>query len=388
MSENKDRKLTPREIAAEERKRMADLFENSIPAIAITGETELPILRFSLDYIICKMEVSALALLAGVGGIGKGILALQLCFAIAGISHIDQKTKIAKCAFGIWKKHKPHGDKVIYLTCEDSDKVIKNRMISIRYYYEDLYPGDKEKGLREFEEARKNIIVIPIGGGRIPKLGIREGNQQDLPSPGPLLPILARLIKQHGAKMLIVDPLAKLHLLSENSNEDMSELFQMIEEVIKPLGCGCLLIHHDGRGAQNRDMQSDSGSGRGASAIGYSVRVAQSIQAMTVAEAKKRGIIKDIEEDDDESEADQHAERLQWLYYKKSQKENNGPKTGDDFVWLKRNEHGVLLPETPPSPEKKKRASNGRNRSRGNNNPVNNDNRELMEVLRNAAKQS
>ncbi|WP_156995465.1 hypothetical protein [Elstera litoralis] len=110
---------------------------------------------------------------------------------------------------------------------------------------------------------------------------------------------------------------------------------------------------------------------------------------MTLLEAKKREMIKESLEEDDEGEID-HEERLSWVRYKKAGKVNNSPRTNDDFIWLKRSEGGILLPGDPPAPKKTKTGVKERvaktHRGRGGvrNTEVDNDNRELMKVLKNA----
>lgn len=337
----KSKNPTPRELAAEAREAEAAKWEKTIPSLMVTKK--LPQFPTALDYVIDNFEANQLAILSAPGGTGKGWLELQLGIAIAS-SAIRKKDGLW-CPFNIWKKHIPHGEKVLFITVEDSPIVVQNRLIAIRKYFE-------EKGIKdEFEDAMIRFDILALGGGKIPLLAIREGNQQDLPSPGPLLKILRDSIKKNDYRFIILDPKAKLHSLDENSNQDMTELLALIEEhVLKGTKCGMLIAHHENRGGTNREMESDSAGGRGASAIVNSVRVAQTLQSMTVKEADKRGLLK--AEQDDEEEID-HSERLQWLQYRKAGKVNNSARSGKDYLWLRRNLDGVLLPESPPKPKKK-----------------------------------
>ncbi|KJV07218.1 hypothetical protein VZ95_20165, partial [Elstera litoralis] len=113
-------------------------------------------------------------------------------------------------------------------------------------------------------EAIENIDIIAMGGGRAPKLAVRQGNQQDLPSAGPLLKILRDLITKNKYRLIILDPLGKLHELNENSNEDMTRLLEMIEdEVIKEVekigtNCTVLISHHESKAGLTREMEADS----------------------------------------------------------------------------------------------------------------------------------
>lgn len=341
---------TPRQLREEERAAEADRWEKTIPAVMVTKN--LPRLPTVLDYVIDNFEASQLAILSAPGGTGKGWIELQLGIAIASTA----RKKDGLCPFGIWRKHRNYGEKVLFLTIEDSKTVVENRLIAIRHHFESIGLSD------DFEDALTRFDVMALGGGKIPKLAIREGNQQDLPSPGPLLKILRELIIKEGYRFLIIDPLLKLHSLNENSNEDMTELLALIEQhVLKGTGCGLLLAHHENRGGTNREMESDSAGGRGASAIVNSVRVAQTLQSMTVKEAEKRGLLK--ADEDDEEEID-HSERLQWLQYRKAGKVNNSARSGKDYMWLRRNPDGVLLPESPPK-KKKQRATKPKSKSFG-----------------------
>lgn len=339
-------RLTEREKQAKRREEEALKFRQNIPNFLIPKD--IPDRQIPLDFVIDNMESSQLVILTAPGGTGKGWLELQLSLAIGSVA-VQHKDGLW-CPFKIWKKHKKEGEKVLFISVEDSRTVVINRLVAIRYYF-------KDKGLEQvFDDAMKNVDIIALGGGKIPHLMVKNGNQQDLPSEGELIKILQELLEQNKYRFIILDPLGKLHSLNEGSNEDMTFLLSTLEEyILKVYNTAVLISHHESKAGINRDMEADTAGGRGASALATAVRAAQTIQSMTIAEAKKRGIVKE-NNDVGEGETDDidHEERLSWVQYRKAGKVNNSPRSNDDYVWLKRNEFGVLLPGTPPQRETKK----------------------------------
>ncbi|KJV07079.1 hypothetical protein VZ95_20300, partial [Elstera litoralis] len=223
MSNSNEKPKTLRELAIELREQQAQNWEKNIPAMTV--RRDLPTIPTPLDFVIDNFESAQLAIITAPGGTGKGFLEIQLSIAVAARAIKDEKTGKLHCPFKIWQKTKEEGEKVLFLTVEDSKIVIENRLIAMRNHF-------NANNITGFKEAIENIDIIAMGGGRAPKLAVRQGNQQDLPSAGPLLKILRDLITKNKYRLIILDPLGKLHELNENSNEDMTRLLEMIEDEV------------------------------------------------------------------------------------------------------------------------------------------------------------
>jgi hypothetical protein len=99
-------------------------------------------------------------------------------------------------------------------------------------------------------------------------------------------------IKEHGIKMLVLDPLIRVHTVNENNNKDMDVLTRALNRIADEGDCGVLLVHH------TRKMNSAEGSGdmdtsRGASAVVSAARIVDTLSTMPQKTAKAMGISED-----------------------------------------------------------------------------------------------
>lgn len=101
---------------------------------------------------------------------------------------------------------------------------------------------------------------------------------------------LARLVAEREVDVLVLDPLAELHELDENSNGELRQFIAALRTFAIEAGIAVLLIHHVRKGAV---VPGDMDAARGASALIGAVRSAWTLAAMSESEAETINIPKD-----------------------------------------------------------------------------------------------
>jgi hypothetical protein len=99
-------------------------------------------------------------------------------------------------------------------------------------------------------------------------------------------------ILDHGIKLIVLDPLVRIHNVSENDNKQMDVLTRALNRIADEGDCGVLLIHH------TRKMKSAEGGGdmdtsRGASAVVSAARIVDTLSPMPRSTARDVGISED-----------------------------------------------------------------------------------------------
>lgn len=119
--------------------------------------------------------------------------------------------------------------------------------------------------------------------------------------------------------ILIVDPFAEMHSITENSNDGMKVVTALFRKIAFDANCAVLLIHHAKKWSEGMAGNADSGRGGGAQ-IGV-VRRAFTLAKMSEDEAKKMGVPNDkrhwyVRFDDAKSNITAPAEKTLWLKFK------------------------------------------------------------------------
>jgi len=206
-----------------------------------------------LDFIWPGFLAGTVGALVAPGGTGKSFWALEAAMAVAcsvpGGDVLDLAPR--------------YSGRVVYLAAEDPVPVVIRRVHAIGQHIDQDAQGI----------IAENLILEPIMGRRLDLI-----NEEHLES----------LVKySHGARLLILDTLSRLHGLDENSNGDMSKLVSILEYVAATTGAAVLYLHHVSKGSA-RDGQTDQQqAARGASALIDNARWCGFLAKMTSEEAKK-----------------------------------------------------------------------------------------------------
>jgi RecA-family ATPase len=131
-----------------------------------------------------------------------------------------------------------------------------------------------------------------------------------------------------GSRLVIFDTLNRFAgEAEENSNAEMALLLKRFEYIAANAGPGVLVLHHSSKNASANGQQHKQESARGASSITSNLRWQAFMQGMSTEEALDLGVAEE--------------QRHNYVQFG-GNKENYGQKT--PATWLKRHEHGVLLP--------------------------------------------
>jgi len=206
-----------------------------------------------LDFIWPGFLAGTVGALVAPGGTGKSFWALEAAMSVA--CHVPGGDVLALSP--------RYSGRVVYLAAEDPKPVMIRRIHAIGQHIDPDAQG----------VIAENLTLEPIMGRRLDLM-----NEEHLET----------LVKySHGARLLILDTLSRLHTLDENSNGDMARLVSVLEYIAASTGAAVLYLHHVSK-VSARDGQTDQQqAARGASALIDNARWCGFLAKMTPEEAKK-----------------------------------------------------------------------------------------------------
>lgn len=95
-------------------------------------------------------------------------------------------------------------------------------------------------------------------------------------------------VKNRKIDILVVDPFAETHSVTENSNEQIKDVVRLYRDIAFKANCAVLLVHHTRKGAS--EMAGDADSARGGGAQIGVVRRMFTLSTMTKNEATAMGV--------------------------------------------------------------------------------------------------
>lgn len=164
----------------------------------------------------------AVGFIGGIPKSGKTFLALELAVAVAS----------GKPALGRFLVHKP--GKVLIYAAEDDATAIRSRV-----------QGLCQARRLDFDDLRVGLIREP--GLRLDQEDHRER--------------LAMTLQRVRPRLLILDPLVRLHRADENSSAEISELLGYLRELQRAFEVAILLVHHVRKSPAGQPGQALRGSG-------------------------------------------------------------------------------------------------------------------------------
>ena len=226
--------------------------------------------------------------LIAAGGTGKSTLFLQLGMSVSsGVSFaggIGESSPIVG-KYGYDPKANIGG--VLILSFEDDKDEVHRRVYKECQYHlaaiEDsrIEFGDVVGTWKQqvMDDLIKNLHILPCTGG-----------SSCLISKGTFTSFLGALIDRareiDNLKLIILDPLSRLHDGDENSSGDMTRVIEALEYIKEELGVTVLVAHHVGKGALLNNVRNQA-AGRGSSALVDGARLVLQLTAMTEAEGKE-----------------------------------------------------------------------------------------------------
>lgn len=209
-----------------------------------------------LDFVLPGLLPGTLGTLIAPGGTGKSQFMLDTSISLAlGRSVAD----------GLFPAKTPA--KVVYLAGEESGRLLAERLRS--------HLTDRE---RNDPSLYENLILLPMAGETCELI---TGGR-----PTALHTELGALAK--GARLIVIDPLRRMHDGDENSSSDMTRVVIAMEQLATVTGAAVIGLHHANR-ASSADASSQN-SARGSSALVDGARWQVNLSRMDGKTADRYGI--------------------------------------------------------------------------------------------------
>lgn len=187
----------------------------------------------TLDFILPGMLPGSLCLLVAPGATGKSTLALDIAASVA------LGRPVAGGLFAAGRQ-----GKVVVLAGEESERMLAERIRALIRLDEQANPA-----------LYDNLLLLPMAGEQCGLLA--EGR------PTSIYDELAEIAQ--GSRLIVVDPVRRMHGGDENSSFDMTRFVVAMEQLAKSTGAAVLGIHHANR-ASSADASSQNAA-RGSSAL-------------------------------------------------------------------------------------------------------------------------
>ncbi len=193
------------------------------------------------DWVVEGLEPGDIGILSGPGGVGKSMFCLSIMAAVAGGTDL----------FGVWQVNKP-GD-VLYLYAEDSSNTVWRRFHALA------------QGLAFSDDVISRMHTVCIKN-HAPKLMLQGAQGLAVPQNDVVYELSSQLHSYPNPRLLILDPLVKLHTLEENANGQMNQFLDLVASLSDAAGIATIITHHVSKGSVVAGGALQQ-SARGASAI-------------------------------------------------------------------------------------------------------------------------
>lgn len=198
------------------------------------------------------------------GGLGKSTLANVMALAVAAKRH------------DLLGQVRQDGGVLVY-NAEDPRDEMERR----------LYAAAAHHGI---DLAEAHPIIYASGhdhelclaaAGKNGEVLVNEAKFQDL----------VKNIRFNGIRLIILDPLVRLHRCGENSNAEMDVVARVFTLLARLTDAAVVAVHHTSKAAATKQGNAESmDAGRGASAVVDAARICFNLLGMDKTEAKKAGL--------------------------------------------------------------------------------------------------
>lgn len=224
----------------------------------------------TLDFVLPGLTAGSVGTVVGTGGVGKTMFLAQLGMALATGSPAFNNPLTARGAPA----------RVVLLAAEESSDILSIRLHAIKKRMD--LQSKKSSGATvaagsDFTALlEKNLLLVPAAGQSVAL--VHQG------APTEFFETLCKFCA--GARLIIIDPLRRLHDGDENSSSAMTQIVQVLEALAKYTGAAVIAAHHVGKGSMFNETTDLAAASRGSSALTDAVRWQVNLSAMTVKEAR------------------------------------------------------------------------------------------------------
>jgi hypothetical protein len=202
--------------------------------------------------------------LAGMGGVSKTQLAIQLCLHVAmGIQFMGKAVK--------------QGKALLLLAEEDQEEI--DRRINAVVRHKNLSPN-------EIQRLQDNVRAFGLVG-QDTRLTVKVNGALDVSHFGQ--EIIDRANEMGDVRLIVLDHVALFHGGDFNAREDAAMTMRVVNHIAQVTKASVSLLAHSPKGARNAD-ESDASMVAGSTAFVDQARAALVLAGMREAEAKKYGI--------------------------------------------------------------------------------------------------
>ena len=260
-----------------------------------------------------------LGIICGPPGSGKGLFSIHLAVALASGTSLFDFWEISEVGT------------TLLVSAEDDETILGNRLF---YALQELPPEAREA-------AASRIFAVPVQG----RVNICQADNAGTVTETDHFQDLKKLVAKVKPDLLVVDTLARVFGIDENSNPAMTAACGLVEEIIAAQGCNVLLIHHSNKhiGSDNAVTEAALAAALGQSAIRGASSLSGAIRwALMMSPLSDELALKLIGQDAAGKPSGQFVGC-------RVGKKNAGPP--ETAIYLEKRDHGLLarvLPESDP----------------------------------------
>ena len=166
--------------------------------------------------------------------------------------------------------------KVLYWCGEDPQDELEKRFSATMQHYEIT---DKEIDGR-----------LWVVSGREMGFNFAYQDHQDAKVNDEDIKAIREMVRELEIDLLILDPMASIHSISENSNNEMTMLLDALRDIADKEGCGIEIVHHSTKEARRAGSGMGAEQARGASAITDAARSVRALSALSKTDREEAGM--------------------------------------------------------------------------------------------------
>lgn len=205
----------------------------TLPAILPIVDISRKLASISRDFVLPGLPSGKVAILSAPGGTGKSFLLLEMALSVAAGEPVI--AGIAPDAAG----------PVRYVSFEEDETDIHNRLVALFQTFSISPPVE-------------TFFPSALEGENLPLIKNAEKNEE-------AIKYLESICE--GMRLVILDPLSRLHESDENSNSEMKKLMQILISTARKTRCAIIVAHHTSKSAVLNGHGSLQQSARGASCL-------------------------------------------------------------------------------------------------------------------------
>lgn len=229
----------------------------------------------TLDFVLPGLTAGSVGTVVGAGGVGKTMLLTQLGMAVATGSPVFDNPLTPPSAPA----------RVVLIAAEESSNILRIRLHAIKKWMD--VQREKTSGAIVSTESEltalleKNLLLVPVAGQSVALISNGETTE--------FFETLCEFC--FGARLIIIDPLRRLHDGDENSSSAMTYIVQVLEALATRTHAAVIVAHHIGKASMFNGTTDSAAASRGSSALTDAVRWQVNLSGMSEKVAAKHRLL-------------------------------------------------------------------------------------------------